>query len=647
MTTIQHTISILAIFLAAVSCTSREDARPDTSLRDEGRLISLSREAFVKSALDGDVARWTAGDEVAVYQNEGEAPKKFIAQEDGVTARFSLKDGETPLGKTGKYFLVYPYSAVGTSAVSSNAVSLNIPAEQTAVKGSFDPSAALAVAMGTDYDGKFVFRNAHTLFKITVPENFGAEIVQIRLSSNTEGERIAGDCSVTFDAENPVITATERAVSTVVLSGKDGSVLTPGVYYIVTAPVTVAGGICAELVGTDGRVYFRYSTKGKEFLRNMIYDLGVTVEKAGTSIALDSKYYTEGSSYVYGGRENRFPATVSGVSGAAFTSLPEGWNARLESDALVVIPATGSEAGAYELQMLAYADGAKADIYTFKFQYDPTLILYDNFDGSDIDDRYWKRFNDYQTTLWCWFQTGDAAQSTVADGKLQLKAVYEDGTYKTGAVTGKGKFDYEAPFRIDCRAAMSRRETGFWCAIWTVPTTGYQNGEIDIMEAGNHYTDQSFASTAQYTCHNLYTINTPAKRYDIFRPGQDQPNAAKVTLDDPEGYHTYSVEVTDDAVIWYVDGIQVHKYSNIRHTTADAGYKYAAETTTNWEGNTIYPKANYLNNYTFTEHNYFALFDIAVGGSFVGGENDKTKVPAIEGFEAQFDIDWIKISKIK
>ena len=61
----------------------------------------------------------------------------------------------------------------------------------------------------------------------------------------------------------------------------------------------------------------------------MIYDLGVTVEKAGTSIALDSKYYTEGSSYVYGGRENRFPATVSGVSGAAFTSLPEGEAFRL------------------------------------------------------------------------------------------------------------------------------------------------------------------------------------------------------------------------------------------------------------------------------------------------------------------------------
>ncbi len=646
MTKLQHTISLVAVFLAA-SCTPQEIAGPDTEVRDEGRLISLSREVFVKSTLDGDVAKWTFGDEVAVYQNEGEAPKKFIAREDGVTAEFLLQDGETPLERTENYYLVYPYSAVGTSAVSSNAVSLNIPAEQTAVKDSFDPSAAVAVAVGADYDEAFVFRNAHTLFKVTVPENFGAEIAQICLSSNTEGERIAGECTVTFDAKNPVISASETAVSKVVLSGKDGSVLTPGAYYIVTAPVTVAGGICAELIGTDGRVYFKYSTKGKEFKRNMIYDLGVTVEKAGTSIVLDSKYYTEGSSYVYGGRENRFPATVSGVSGAAFTSLPEGWNARLESDALVVIPASDSEAGIHEIQMFAYADGAKADIHTFKFRYDPTLILYDDFDGTDIDDRYWRRFGDYQTSLWCWFQTGEEAQSPVADGKLQLKAVYEDGTYKTGAVTGKGKLDYETPFRIDCRAAMSRRATGFWCAIWTVPTVGYQNGEIDIMEAGDHYTDASFASTAQYTCHNPYTINTPSKRYDIYRPGQDQPNSAKVALEDPSGYHVWTVEVTDEAVVWYIDGTQVHKYSNVRHTTADNGYKYAAETATNWAGEEIYPKANYLKNYTFTENNYFAIFDIAVGSSFVGGENDPANVPAQEGFEAQFDIDWIKISKIK
>jgi len=488
----KYITSLAAFLLAVASCAKQTNIdAPGTDAREEGKNLSLSRECFVKSTLDANMAKWTVEDQVAVYQNENETPKRFIAAENGTLAKFSLQEGETALDATGNYFLVYPFSAVGDSKLTSNSVSLDIPAEQTAVPSSFDPAAAVAIAQGSDYKDAFVFKNAHALFKVTIPDAFGAEIAQIRLSSNNEDEKIAGTCTVAFNEQIPVITAGEGAVAKVVLSGKDGAILTPGDYYIATAPVTVSNGICAELIGTDGRVYFRYSTKEKEFKRNTIYDLGVTVQKAGTDIMLDSKYYTEGETYVYGGRENLFPATVSGVSNAAFTSLPEGWNARLESNALVVVPSTDSEAGVYEIQLLAYAEGARAEIYTFKFKYDPSLILFDDFDGTDIDDRYWKRYNEGHATLWNWFQTGDAAQSTVADGKLQLKAVYEDGTYKTGAVTGKDKLDYETPFRVDCRASMSRRATGFWCAIWTVPTTGYQDGEIDIMEAGDHYSDAS------------------------------------------------------------------------------------------------------------------------------------------------------------
>lgn len=648
MANIHQTITFAAAALALVcSCTAQEAGGADPGVRGEGRTIVLSREAFAKSSLDGDIALWTKGDEVAVYQSGSAAPEKFIAQTGGAKSSFKLAEGGQPLGKADSYVLAYPFSAAGVGAVSSDVISLNIPAEQTAVKGTFDPAAAIAVAKGDDYSKGFSFRNAHTLFKITVPEDFGDDIFSIRLSANTEGEKFAGDCSVRFTSDGITVSPAETAVSSVVLSGKDGAALEIGDYYIVAIPATVAGGICAEYIGTDGRVYFRYSTKGGEFKRNMIYNLGVTVNNAATSISLDSKYYTEGVSYVYGGRENRFPATMSGVSGAAFTSLPEGWNARLETDALVVIPAENSEAGEYDIQMLAYAEGAKADIYTFKFRYDPSFILFDDFLGSDIDDRYWKRFGDYTSSLWCWFQTGDEAQSPVADGKISLKAVYENGTYKTGAITGKGIFDYEPPFRVDCRAAMTRRETGFWCAIWTVPTTGYQDGEIDIMEAGDHYTSADFTSKVHCTCHTPYTINTPSKTYDLWRPGQDQPQSGNKVLDNPTDWHTYSVEVTSAAVVWYVDGVQVHKYENKHHSTSDRGYKFAAESTVNSAGDTVYPKANYLANYPFADNRYFAIMDIAVGGSFVGGENDSTKVPAQEGFNAQMDVDWIKITKIE
>ena len=645
MKDIKQMLSLAAMLLACAGCAQKEEPVTEPAPQGEGRQISLSREVFVKSTLDGDAAKWTAGDEVAVFQSEGSTAKKFTAAASGTTSVFNLSEGETALSQTGNYFLVYPYSAAGSSTVSSSAITLTIPAAQTAVKGSFDPAAAIAVASGTDCSAGFSFKNAHTLFKVTVPENFGADIASISISANTEGEKIAGECSFTFASE-PVITPTSNAVGEITLSGKDGAALEPGDYYIVASPASVAAGINANYIGTDGRVYFRYSTQPVQFKRNTIYDLGALVAKAGTTLSLNSKYYTEGESYVYGGRENNFPATVSDITGAAFTSLPEGWNARLESDRLVVIPATDSEAGTYSIQLFAYAEGAKADIYTFTFKYDPTYILYDDFAGSDIDDRYWKRFNEYTSVLWSWFQTGEEAQSPVADGKLQLKATYEDGTYKTGAITGKDVFTYEPPFRIDCRAAMSTRATGFWCAIWTVPTTGYQNGEIDIMEAGNHYSNSDFASKAYYTCHTPYTINTPSSIYDSYRPGQDQAQSGNSAISDQTGYHTYSVEVTDEAVIWYVDGTEVHRYKNIKHTISDKGYKYAAESTTNSSGETIYPKANYLNNYPFTRNTYFAIMDIAVGGSFVGGTNDKTAVTATEGFSAQFDIDWIKISKI-
>ena len=293
------------------------------------------------------------------------------------------------------------------------------------------------------------------------------------------------------------------------------------------------------------------------------------------------------------------------------------------------------------------------------------LVWSDEFDDEPADGQPWAEPSDgwiFETGGTGWGNDeeqyyvdksyGGKAVSKVRDGCLILTAYKLDRPlggkkYISARMTTKRSWTYG---KMEMRAKLPAGR-GTWPAFWMLPAArtsdNLLDGEIDIMEAGDHYTDASFASTAQYTCHNPYTINTPSKRYDIYRPGQDQPNSAKVALEDPSGYHVWTVEVTDEAVVWYIDGTQVHKYSNIRHTTADNGYKYAAETATNWAGEEIYPKANYLKNYTFTENNYFAIFDIAVGSSFVGGENDPANVPAQEGFEAQFDIDWIKISKIK
>lgn len=643
-------VSICAWAFAAcsvISCNINNLDNPVVEPTDSSISLTFNRDAFSKSELgENNAAVWSAGDEVAVFDAEGSAPKKFSTTESGASVSFTCATPNATL-QSGEYFMVYPYALASSASVSNKSIELTIPAEQKAVKGSFDPDAALAVCKGASGDGEYFFKNAHTLFRVVIPEGLGVDISSITLSCNSSEEKLAGAYTVNYSGQEPILTPKEGAVSTISLSGESGSVLTPGAYYIVGAPVNVSAGINVNLIDASGRVYYRYSSSSKSFLRNYIYNLGATITNTSTSIILDAKYYTEGESYVFAGRENVFPATVSGVSNATFTSLPEGWNARLESDKLVVKPNGEMDPGVYEVQLLAYAEGAKADIYTFKFCYNPSYIFYDEFTGNDIDDRYWRRFNEYNDVMWAWFQTGAAAQSVVSNGKLSLKAVYEGGTYKTGAITGKNLIEYQPPFSIECKAAMSQRRDGFWCAIWTVPTTGYDNGEIDIMEGRDHYTSSDYDDKVSCTCHNKYTLNTPSGTYDVWRPGQDQPQSSNPVINNPKDYHIYKIDVTRDAVVWYIDGQKVHEYKNIVHKTTDTRYRYAAETYTDASGRVYQPKANYLLNYPFMNNTYFPILDVSVGGTFVGGTDSKADVPVDASFAAQMDVEWFKISKIQ
>ena len=96
----QHKIMPFALALLAVSCAHATDGL-DTDGHGQGYSLSLSREVFVKSFIDGNSVSWTKGDAVAVFENEGSAPKKFIARENGMSIRFDLQEGETAFDITG------------------------------------------------------------------------------------------------------------------------------------------------------------------------------------------------------------------------------------------------------------------------------------------------------------------------------------------------------------------------------------------------------------------------------------------------------------------------------------------------------------------------------------------------------------------
>ena len=104
----QHKIMPFALALLAVSCAHATDGL-DTDGHGQGYSLSLSREVFVKSFIAGNSVSWTKGDEVAVFENEGAAPKKFIAREDGTNVRFDLQDGEAALDVTGGGEITFLY----------------------------------------------------------------------------------------------------------------------------------------------------------------------------------------------------------------------------------------------------------------------------------------------------------------------------------------------------------------------------------------------------------------------------------------------------------------------------------------------------------------------------------------------------------
>ncbi len=349
------------------------------------------------------------------------------------------------------------------------------------------------------------------------------------------------------------------------------------------------------------------------------------------SISLE--YYDEKEgAYVYGNRLNEFPAEISGVSDMVFIDVPDGWNLWMEKDKLVVEAPQDGVTGDYTVKLLASTFSGEAKSFSFKFKYEKDLILFDDFLGNDIDYRWWLRYKSGTVTSeWDTYQKGDPAESVVEDGLLKLYAHLDGDSFKTGAIWTKGKLTYKPPFRIDCRARFTQMGTGIWYAIWASPDAGYLYGEIDICEKLN------FGTTTYHTCHTQYTLNTAAtnqkKETYVNEAGETVVNWHQGIVPDAMiagAFNIFSVEVTDEQIVWFVNENPVFVYKHIPHSVEDPLYSQLKPQEQEY----------YLKNWTFMEQDYNTLLDIAVGGQFVGG------IIKREEFPGQFDIDWIKVKQL-
>lgn len=314
----------------------------------------------------------------------------------------------------------------------------------------------------------------------------------------------------------------------------------------------------------------------------------------------------KGNEYVLAGKERTWPCRLDGVKEAVWQNVPDGWRACLDADRMTVTAPENGEPGTYAFKLIVFSDKGFARSYTYSFNYDPLLILRDDFDGDVLDTRIWSIYkkdpNPAHQADWDHYQDGDPAQTFLENGYLVLKGEKSGDTYKTGAVTTKDKVEYRSPCRIDISARFTRTAKGVWFALWTLSNRGYYHGEIDMMEKVND------GSVIYHTVHNQYTLSTPHGLLDYPNQGTSNCNIGQ--------FNTYSVEIDDENVVFFLNGTETFRYKNMHHADEET-----------------------LPQFPYGKETLYLIMNIAIGGDWTGPPVD-SELPG------QMDVDWVQIKKM-
>ena len=262
------------------------------------------------------------------------------------------------------------------------------------------------------------------------------------------------------------------------------------------------------------------------------------------------------------------------------------------------------------------------------------LVWSDEFNGKDVDDTKWE----WEQNCWgggnnelqCY--TDRHKNSFLRDGKLVIQAhketfrglanVEESGSkekrtlpYTSARMRTKNKGDWTFG-RIDVRAKLPAGQ-GLWPAIWMLPTDSKYgiwaaSGEVDILEMVSQDPEdpnKEVHATLHYGRtwpNNIYSGST----YEF------------EGTDPTKEFHTYSLEWADGEMRWYInDHHWVTQYASGWWTQVPDknGDLY------NVEGNAPFNERFHL------------LINLAVGGTWPGDPDDKTKFPA------EMEVDFVRV----
>lgn len=226
----------------------------------------------------GNEVHWSEGDQIALWDGSGAYQKLMVdaASIDGSKATFS-----GPATPGADYTAFYPLIAV--ESMNATSVTFNLPAEQTAVAGTFANQLAPALARATGGSTNLVFENLCALVKFTVPAEMAGEGTFTLVGGNAT-EALAGKltCNTADGTLTAAVKATRIALKGTFEAGKD--------YYFVVLPRTLPNGFSLLYDDGKGKLYRKATGKSTELQAGRILNLG-TLSLTGFEKAVIKEIY--------------------------------------------------------------------------------------------------------------------------------------------------------------------------------------------------------------------------------------------------------------------------------------------------------------------------------------------------------------------
>lgn len=225
-----------------------------------------------------------------------------------------------------------------------------------------------------------------------------------------------------------------------------------------------------------------------------------------------------------------------------------------------------------------------------------TMIWEDDFSGATLNSSNWSHETGTGTNGWGnnELQYYQSQNTTMQDGHLIITAKEESvggSNYTSSRIISQNKFDFTYG-RVDVRASLPEGQ-GMWPALWMLGSNfnsvGWPAcGEIDIMEkVGGAGKENVIHGTAHW--------QDPAANNAINHA--EFGGEVHLSTNTTNQFHVYSIEWTENRIVWYVDGSQYHVMST---SPAD------------------------LSEF---RRSFFFIFNVAVGGNWPGSPNASTTFP--------------------